>query len=595
MAQENGGESVQLNLARKWRSRTFDQIVGQDVCVRMLKNSLYLGCYFPVYLFSGHRGSGKTSTARIFAAAVNCTALSAFQKNPKQVTVPCLTCESCQAMQAGKHPDFIEIDAASHTGVDNVRQIIDAASLLPLLGNKKIYLIDEAHMLSKAAFNAFLKILEEPPASALFMLATTESEKILDTIRSRCFQLFFRPIVQNSVLSHLEYVCGQEKIVADKDALTLIAQASQGAVRDALNLIEQARFSAKKITKDVVLGILGHIDDATIIQLFVFIVNYEVPQLIAFLRAEPFLQASPDYIWKRLLFYIRASLWLKQGVVLDELGSYHKQLSNAVARVTFAQLSELLDRFYEHEELFFRTADQRLFLEMFLLKLVMLTDGTNFGSGQNGSSAASFCAAEAPVDTEGDDEEDDDIADDEDAKSVHAPWISFLNEIEQLKDPLVSSLFKQAQFNAYDAGTGIVSVTFGEQLGFLQELLDQTEAVWLPVLQKLFGAHTQLRVTLRADGKQIPVVQEKQKSRVEFKNKEQAPVKQKEAVVESTKTVRAAPRYRSAQSIAIHTMRSNESKIDISDAHLWPMTHALLAQFPGTVYEVRSVNSGREL
>src|SRR5579863_6898764 len=186
-------EAVSLNLSRKWRSQNFDQIIGQDLSVRILKNSLYLGHYFPVYLFAGQRGCGKTSTARVFAAAINCRELSAFQKDPKK-SVPCLVCDSCIAMQEGKHPDFIEIDAASYTGVDHMRNIIESSSLLPIMGTKRVYLIDEAHMLSKAAFNAALKILEEPPATALFILATTNPHKIIDTVRSRCFQLFFTAI-----------------------------------------------------------------------------------------------------------------------------------------------------------------------------------------------------------------------------------------------------------------------------------------------------------------------------------------------------------------------------------------------------------------
>src|SRR5579871_3248756 len=180
----NTSDTANLNLARKWRSKDFDHIIGQDVAVKMLKNSLYLGQLFPVYLFSGQRGCGKTSTARIFAMAVNCTSLSAFQKNPKTTAIPCLVCDSCVAMATGKHPDFIEIDAASHTGVDTIRTIIDASQLLPLMGSKKIYLIDEAHMLSKSSCNALLKILEEPPCSVLFMLATTDPQKIIETVRS---------------------------------------------------------------------------------------------------------------------------------------------------------------------------------------------------------------------------------------------------------------------------------------------------------------------------------------------------------------------------------------------------------------------------
>ena len=168
-----------LNLTRLWRSRRFEEIIGQPLIVRMLKNSLYRDLFFPVYLFAGSKGCGKTSTARVFAAGVNCAQLPYFQKNPEN-QVPCLACQSCLAFTAGEHPDFIEIDGASHTSVDNVRSIIEASAFLPVLGRKKIYLIDEAHMLSKAACNAFLKILEEPPHSVMFILATTDAHKIID-------------------------------------------------------------------------------------------------------------------------------------------------------------------------------------------------------------------------------------------------------------------------------------------------------------------------------------------------------------------------------------------------------------------------------
>ena len=198
---------MHLNLARTWRSKHFDELVGQPLVVRLVKNSLYRNLIFPVYLLSGMRGCGKTSVARIFAAALNCEALEQFQRSPQEQQLPCLTCSSCLAMLKMNHPDFIEIDAASHTGVDNVRSIIDAASFVPVLGKKKIYLIDEAHMLSKAAFNAFLKILEEPPTSVVFMLATTDPHKILETVTSRCFHLFFDPIDAQAVALHLANVC----------------------------------------------------------------------------------------------------------------------------------------------------------------------------------------------------------------------------------------------------------------------------------------------------------------------------------------------------------------------------------------------------
>ena len=246
--------SVVLNLSRKWRSQDFDHIVGQELAVRILKNSLYLGHYFPVYLFAGQRGCGKTSTARIFAAAVNCHALTSFQKDPKNSPVPCLVCDSCVAMRDGNHPDFIEIDAASHTGVDNIRSIIESSSLLPIMGRKRVYLIDEAHMLSKAAFNAALKILEEPPATALFILATTNPHKIIDTVKSRCFQLFFTAIAHAPLKNHLQVICKNEKIAYTDDALDLIVRHTEGSARDALNLLEQVRFSSAIVSKEAVLA-----------------------------------------------------------------------------------------------------------------------------------------------------------------------------------------------------------------------------------------------------------------------------------------------------------------------------------------------------
>ena len=239
--------SVTLNLARKWRSRTFDEIVGQDMAVSMLRNSLYKNHFFPVYLFAGQKGCGKTSSARILAAAANCAELSTFQSDPGKQAVPCLKCDSCSSMYNGTHPDFIEIDAASHTGVDDVRALLESCSFMPLMGSKKVYLIDEAHMLSKAAFNAFLKVLEEPPAQVLFMMATTELHKIPETVRSRCFQLHFNPIDRSLLHAHLTTICAEENIVCDPDALTLILQETDGSARDAINLLEQVRFASDTI------------------------------------------------------------------------------------------------------------------------------------------------------------------------------------------------------------------------------------------------------------------------------------------------------------------------------------------------------------
>jgi len=306
--------TVILNLSRKWRSQDFDQIVGQDLAVRILKNSLYLGHFFPVYLFAGQRGCGKTSTARIFAAAVNCAALPLFQKDPKKSSIPCLVCDSCVAMRDGNHPDFVEIDAASHTGVDNIRSIIESSSLLPLMGRKRVYLIDEAHMLSKAAFNAALKILEEPPATALFILATTNQHKIIDTVRSRCFQLFFTPIPFNPLKNHLQTICKKEKIAYTDDALDLIVRHTEGSARDALNLLEQVRFASAVVNQESVLSLLGHIGDQQILDLIRLVIQGNPTDLVQLIHSLQIDQSKAEFIWQRMVVLLRALIWFKHGV-----------------------------------------------------------------------------------------------------------------------------------------------------------------------------------------------------------------------------------------------------------------------------------------
>ncbi|MBT4595105.1 DNA polymerase III subunit gamma/tau, partial [bacterium] len=221
-----------VNLARKLRPLGFDGIIGQDFVMRMLQNSLYKDQLFPVYLFFGQHGCGKTSTARVFAAAMNCKNLEAFRKNPREHKVPCHNCSSCTSFKNENYPDFIEIDAASHTGVENVRQIIEASSYVPVAGAKRVYLIDEAHMLSKAAFNALLKLLEEPPKSAVFLLATTEIQKVPNTVRSRCFQAPFSVPDRDVLIAHLEKISAQEDITVSRRALEVLVAHTGGFIRD---------------------------------------------------------------------------------------------------------------------------------------------------------------------------------------------------------------------------------------------------------------------------------------------------------------------------------------------------------------------------
>jgi DNA polymerase-3 subunit gamma/tau len=241
-----------LVLARKYRSQTFDDVVGQDHVAKTLKRAIESGRIAHAYLFCGTRGVGKTSMARIMAKALNC------ESSKEPTTEPCGKCDSCVAIARGDDIDVIEIDAASNTQVEKTRDIIANAQFRPARSRFKIYIIDEVHMLSKASFNALLKTMEEPPEHVKFILATTEAEKVLPTILSRCQRYDFRNIPTREIVEHLRQICKSEKIKADEDALMLVAKAGAGSMRDSLSLLDRLlSVGEKHITLDLIEQTLG--------------------------------------------------------------------------------------------------------------------------------------------------------------------------------------------------------------------------------------------------------------------------------------------------------------------------------------------------
>ena len=496
---------IQLNLARKWRAQFFDQIIGQELSVKMLKNSLYRGHFFPVYLFWGQRGTGKTSMARVFAAAINCQLLPQFQKEPKNHRVPCMQCSSCLAMQGSKHPDFIEIDAASHTGVDNVRQIIDSAAFLPLMGRKKIYLIDEAHMLSKAAFNALLKTLEEPPASALFILATTDQQKIIDTVRSRCFQVAFKQVDIPVLMEHLQVICTKEAIYADKDAISVIAHESEGSVRDAINMLEQVRFAQGRITREAVLSLLGHTDDSCLISLLEIVCQNDSARLVQFLHENSFERFDVDYIWKRLIELLRMMVHARYGLTISLAPDLALVLSRLAKKYSIVQLTNILQLLYAHERLFAKTTGKYLLIEMLLLRICSRgsSNGEPTTNPVSQQSAVESCIPDEDVELEGQDSDDgkadeSDYEEDERSQDInakqgsHLQWVAFVRLVETIDDPLLISIFKHGQYKAFELSTGKLDIAFAKQFVFFQEWLANSITQWKPMLDKTFG----LSVTL---------------------------------------------------------------------------------------------------
>jgi DNA polymerase-3 subunit gamma/tau len=569
---------MDLNLTRKWRSRTFDGIVGQSLVVRMLKNSLYRDRYFPVYLFSGQRGCGKTTTARIFAAAVNCEQLPHFQKDPKAIAVPCLECPSCTALFKMSHPDFIEIDAASHTGVDNVRQIIEAASLMPVLGRKKIYLIDEAHMLSKAAFNAFLKILEEPPLSVLFILATTDPHKIIDTVRSRCFQIFFQPISVPEVAAHLQELCTKESIAYESAALNTIAANTQGSARDAINLLERVRFAYQTVTQQAVLHVLGYIDDEQLIMLIERILDGDVGQILSWFEYNKIDQHSAGTVWDSFIELVRALVWAKHTKIIERYKSHEHQLTQLAQRCSTAQLTRILQIFYDHELLFHKTTAQHHLLENMIISLCLKNETSHTVTEPKNAPVAKAFTQPKQSPTQSASQE---------TKSDNR-WSIAVLSVEKLDDPLVNSLFKHGRFVQFDEQTKLLEVAFGKDFIFFQDWLNSTQKLWQPLVEEQFGAGVQFTphfIDEPQSNTPVPVAAPKVAAVAQVPTPKITSAQSSNAMVKKTPATGEFKNYsyEKKQSKPVAALK----RFDVSDKEKWKKAHIVLQLFPGIISEVQ--------
>ena len=268
-----------LALARSWRPKTFSELVGQDHVVKALTHALDQGRLHHAWLFTGTRGVGKTTIARIMAKALNCTGSDG---SGKMTSEPCGKCPACMEIDAGRFVDYIEMDAASNRGVDDIAALLEKAAYAPSNARYKVYMIDEVHMLTNHAFNAMLKTLEEPPEHVKFILATTDPQKIPVTILSRCLQFNLKQMPVPLIVGHLEKVLAAEKVAYEVNALRVLAKAAQGSMRDALSLTDQAiAYAAGKVTEESVRGMLGTLDDAYLIRILDCLIAKDGASLLA--------------------------------------------------------------------------------------------------------------------------------------------------------------------------------------------------------------------------------------------------------------------------------------------------------------------------
>lgn len=356
-----------LALYRKYRPNTFEDVIGQEHITQALKNQIATGNVGHAYLFTGSRGIGKTSIARIFAKAVNC--------ENNRAGSPCGECASCKKLEAQNDINVIEIDAASNNKVDDIRELREKVKFAPVDAKYKVYIIDEVHMLTDSAFNALLKTLEEPPAHVIFILATTEVHKLPATILSRCIRFDFRLVPVTMLAERLEKVFESENIVFDDDALTVIAKAGEGSVRDTLSIADcvVAYSSGNKITKESALKVLGSTDEALMIKFFDFMAERDVGGLLEFISDIDGKGKNLSIFVKDLSKHARNLLICKSckqpNDILSMTGETFEMLKAQADRFEEKTLIEYMQAFGGAENELRYTLSPRLLLETLALAL----------------------------------------------------------------------------------------------------------------------------------------------------------------------------------------------------------------------------------
>lgn len=340
---------MSLALYRKYRPKLFSEFIGQEHVVQTLTNAISSGMISHAYLFAGPRGTGKTTIARLFAKAVNC-------QNRKEGFEPCNQCSSCQEINEGRAIDLIEIDAASHRGIDEVRELRDGIKFVPTKSRYKVFIFDEAHQLSKDAANALLKTLEEPPSHAIFILATTEIHKMIPTIISRCQRFDFWKLTLPQIIKRLEFISEKEGLKIEREAMELIAIAASGSLRDAESLLDQAvTFTGGNIKVKDIKELLGIVDINLISQFVEFLAKKDISGALNFLSE--ILERGSDIqeFTKSLINYLRQILiskinpQLQNPLILGMTKEEEEKLRNFASQFSETELQNILKLFLDAE------------------------------------------------------------------------------------------------------------------------------------------------------------------------------------------------------------------------------------------------------
>ena len=489
-------------LARKWRPQGFDDLIGQESVVRTFKNAIANNKIVHAYLFSGPRGVGKTSSARILAKALNCEQLNESE--------PCGKCRSCVSITEGSSVDVLEIDGASNTSVDAVRELRETVKYAPSGGKYRIYIIDEVHMLSTAAFNALLKTLEEPPAHVVFIFATTEPKKIPSTILSRCQHHSFRRVTKAEIRNHLKKITDTEKINISEAALAMIAKAADGSMRDSLTLLDQACSFTDNITEVELQSLLGLPETEMILELSRNILSGDIPSTLSIIKGLTDRGSDLRQITKELVEHFRNMAIVKitgdAGELLEFSQEDVQQLSDLTAGVSIEELTLLLTELLKLEGEVRNAMNPRYTLELGLLRTSFIKGMTSissvlemFGSTENiASETVERKPRPAPAAPPAAPTEKKTLAAVQQAPAVRPDlpeieelWRRLLEEIDS-EDHRLS--LKLAEARPVDLTATELCIGFNGGMSVLSDSINSKSPVIQPLLRKISGHNLKLKI-----------------------------------------------------------------------------------------------------
>jgi DNA polymerase-3 subunit gamma/tau len=495
-----------LVYARKWRPQNFDQIVGQEHITTTLKNAITLNRVAHAYLFSGPRGVGKTSTARILARALNC------EKGP--VIEPCNSCDSCREISEGRSLDTIEIDGASNRGIDQIRQLRENVKFVPARGRFKVYIIDEVHQITTDGFNALLKTLEEPPAHVKFIFATTRAHKVLPTIISRCQRFDFKPLSVSFISGKLKRIIEAEKLNVTDEALLYIARTAAGSMRDAESILDQlSSFGSDEVNLEKVSSVLGLINLDTLWKISRLIIERKTAEALILLQelineGKDLSQFTAGLMEQfRNILITRTISGDAKNSFIDLPGDYVERISEQGKNLTLEEILYIFNVLVRAQEQLKRALSGRVILEMAIVKL---TRRGNVSSPEEilkklgqieqnlGKAASAGCVVKSsPVEDKPEPQIESDSlppaqADEPGREESNHNWPRLLAEIKKEKIFLASFLEYAEMLGVKN---GILTIAFTERHNFYKENLDQPEnkKVVETKAKEIFGPNVQVK------------------------------------------------------------------------------------------------------